>query len=33
MCGECFAKLTEQQHEECFCCLTPATIRARVHTM
>ncbi|CAF0770096.1 unnamed protein product [Rotaria sp. Silwood1] len=32
MCGECFAKLTEQQLEECFCCRRPATIRARVPT-
>ncbi|CAF2659502.1 unnamed protein product [Rotaria sp. Silwood2] len=30
MCGECFAKLTQQQHEECFYCRRPATIHSRV---
>ncbi|CAM4768751.1 unnamed protein product [Rotaria magnacalcarata] len=30
MCGECFAKLTEQQHEECIICCRSATINSRV---
>ncbi|CAF0978981.1 unnamed protein product [Rotaria sordida] len=33
MCGECFAKLTEQQHEECCYCRRPATIHSRVLIM
>ena len=30
MCGECFAKLTQQQCEECIICRRRATINSRV---
>jgi hypothetical protein len=30
MCGECFARLDQQQHQKCMHCLQPATIRMRV---
>jgi hypothetical protein len=30
MCGECFARLDQEQHQKCMHCFQPATIRMRV---